>query len=117
MRVDNEVRRIDFKEMVASKTENGKDTKVQIERTKKNNKKRPNSEQRFQGSSDQLEADRMDLENLKDLEYLGWNWRLDKLIQDFGSRKRMVFENFNRSVPMLPTPNDIVFGFILAQVE
>ena len=35
----------------------------------------------------------------------------------FGSRKQIVFENFNRYVPMLPSPKEIVLGIIQAQID
>ena len=35
----------------------------------------------------------------------------------FGSRKQMVFENFNRFVPMLPSPKEIILGIIHAQID
>ena len=55
--------------------------------------------------------------NLKDLEWLAWNWRLKKQAEMFTSRKQMVFENFNRFVPMLPSPKEIVLGIIQAQID
>ena len=72
--------RIKFQTMVAwTKDELGNLIKIQIKRTEKNIRKRPNAESRFQGSqeaSGQLDA--LNLVNLKDLEWLAWNWRLVK---------------------------------------
>ena len=62
-------------------------------------------------------AELLNLINCKDLEWLAWNWRLDKQAEEFGSRKQIVFENFNRTVPMLPSPKEIVHGIILAQLD
>ena len=35
----------------------------------------------------------------------------------FGSRGRMVFGHFNRTQAILPTPEQILFGIVLAQVD
>ena len=59
----------------------------------------------------------MHLLNSKDLEWLAWNWRLLNNQSKFKSRKRMVFENFNRTIPMLPSLEQIMRGIILAQID
>ena len=61
--------------------------------------------------------DRLNLFNSKDLEWLAWNWRQMMTEKMFQSRKQMVFENFNRFVPMLPSPEQILHGIILAQIN
>ena len=56
--------------------------------------------------------DRLNLLNSKDLEWLAWNWRLKMYEETFSSRKQMVFENFNRTMPLLPSPEQILSGII-----
>ena len=110
---------IQFDKMVAvTKDTLGNLTTFKINRTEKNVRQRPNAEKRFQGSQEASgDADRLNLLNLKDLEWLAWNWRLKKQAEMFASRKQMVFENFNRFVPMLPSPKEIVLGIIQAQID
>ena len=87
--VDSLLCRIKYQTMVAwTKDELGNLIKIQIKRTEKNTRQRPNAEKRFQGSEEvSSEADRLNLLNLKDLEWLAWNWRLEKQADMFGSRK------------------------------
>ena len=74
--------------MAVAKDMHGIITTFKIKRTEKNVRQRPNAEKRFQGSQEASgEADRLNLLNLKDLEWLAWNWRLEKQAEMFGSRK------------------------------
>ena len=92
-----------------------------IRRTDNNKRVRPNAERRHLGSlnglGDSSQDNRLNLINMKDLEWLAWNWRLKHYEEVFTSRKQTVFENFNRSLPLLPSPEQILYGIILAQID
>ena len=102
--------------MVAwTKDEQNNFIKIQIKRTEKNVRNRPNAEKRFQGSQEaESQSDRLNLMNMKDLEWLAWNWRLKKQADMFDSRIQMIFENFNRDIPLLPSPKEIFIGIMQA---
>ena len=57
------------------------------------------------------------MNNVKDLEWLGWNWNLKKSQETYSLKKQMVFHNFNQTVPFLPSISEIIFGLVLAQIE
>lgn len=59
----------------------------------------------------------MKLFNSKDLEWLAWNWRLLKNMEQFDSRRQMIYGHFNHDIGLLPSPEQILFGLILAQVS
>ena len=81
-------------------------------------RQRPNGSNRHQDGSDlDDDRDKLGLVNQKDLEWLAWNWRLMNDQKKFGSRARMVFGHFNRTQGILPTPEQILYGIVLAQVD
>ena len=93
-------------------------TIIPIRRTETNTRKRPSGDTRYYSINDlNPETDRLNLLNAKDLEWLAWNWRLNMQQEIFGTRKQMVYENFNRSIAMLPTPKQIFTGIIMARIE
>ena len=59
----------------------------------------------------------MGLLNQKDLEWLAWNWRGWNDQQRFRSRRLMMFGHCNHTLGLLPTPGQILYGIILAQVD
>ena len=69
------------------------------------------------GSQDESENDKLKLINPKDLEWLAWNWRIWNNQNMFKSRRLMVYGHFNRSLGILPTPEQILNGIVLAQID
>ena len=109
---------INFDRMTAEKKGNGVSRVFGLVRTQDNVRERPNGQNRHQDGSDLDEdRDKLGLINQKDLEWLAWNWRLMNDQKKFGSRARMVFGHFNRTQGILPTPEQILFGIVLAQVD
>ena len=70
-----------------------------------NHRNRPNAEKRQKTTIvNQDTSDKLGIINYnKDLEWLAWNWRMMNNENEFNNRYHMVLENFNRSVPMLPS--------------
>ena len=69
------------------------------------------------GSQDESESDKLKLINPKDLEWLAWNHRTWNNQKSFRSRRLMVFAHFNHSLGILPTPEQILHGIVLAQIN
>ena len=57
------------------------------------------------------------INNQKDLEWLAWNWRTWNNSNKFKSRRLMIFGHFNKSLGFLPTPEQILYGIVLAQID
>ena len=64
-----------------------------------------------------VKEDKLSLLNPKDLEWLAWNWRAWNNQRLFRSRAFMVFNYFNYNFSYLPSPQDILYGIILAQMD
>ena len=59
----------------------------------------------------------MDLVDLRDFEWLAWNYRTHKFEINFESREDMVAQMFNRTFSFLPSGEEILFGIIQAQID
>ena len=106
---------IHFGRMVAEKNLKGAMRVLKIMRTENKNRKRPNATSRHADadqSSQQIDA--LQLINPKDLEWLAWNWRGWNNLQTFNSRLNMVFGYFNHTYGLLPSPEQILHGIVLA---
>lgn len=91
------------------RNDDGYISNIRIKRTESNQKHRPQPNNRFQTNlTTQIDDNTLDLFNMKDLEWLAWNWRALINEKKFSSRKKMVYENFNRSVPMMPSLKQIL---------
>ena len=92
---------------------------IQIQRKDANDRKRPDSGARHTNNNgiSKKNTDRLNLYSNKDLEWLGWNWRITEIQARFKDRKHMVLSIFNYSKPMLPSPEQILRGIILAQID
>lgn len=55
--------------------------------------------------------------NPKDLEWLAWNWRAWKNQNLFKSRVLMVFSCISYEFSYLPSPQEILYGIVLAQID
>ena len=98
--------KIDFVKLtIRKKQSDGTVKKWKIQRTKYNNRRRPDADARhhYDGVGQKIE-DKFGLFNNKDLEWLAWNWRIHYNMDLFETKSRMVFGHFNFNLGMLPTP-------------
>ena len=104
---------IHFDQMNVEKELNGQKTVLKIRRTENRNRQRPNAEERH-GDEDFVSrlGYKLGLINPKDLEWLAWNWRSWNNQKMFKSRRLMIFGHFNRSLGILPTPEQILHGIV-----
>ena len=86
-----------------------------IMRTQNNNRLRPDGSERYRYVDEQSESnDKLNLINKKDLEWLAWNWRAWNNMTKYKDRKAMVFGHFIKDQQLLPSPEQILHGIILA---
>ena len=89
-----------------------------IRRTENNKRERPDPETRHQENSIVADKeDKLKLLNPKDLEWLAWNWRAWLNQKSYTSRRKMVYSNFLTNSQYLPSPQQILHGIILAQID
>ena len=84
--------------VIEKETREGIVEQTTIRRTDDNKRSRPDAEKRQELShSNDLNHDKLNLINNKDLEWLAWNWRAWINQKKFKSRRLMVFNHFNKS--------------------
>ena len=108
--IGQKIGKIKFDKMIAYvRNDEGFIENVRIKRTDGNQKYRPQPNNRFHANvQTSINDNKLDLFNMKDLEWLAWNWRAMINEKKYASRKKMVYENFNRSVPMMPSLKQIL---------
>ena len=108
---------IDFVRSVIVSQENDIKVEILIRRTDNNNRERPDAHQRHgENVTKDMECS-MNLVDLRDFEWLAWNYRTYKLQNSFQSEEEMVLKMFNQSYLFLPTVQEILHGIIQAQID
>ena len=88
-----------------------------IFRTEDNKRERPDADQRHATNTQSQSNSNLDLVDLRDFEWLAWNYRTQKSETKFESRKDMVAQMFNRTFSFLPSVEEILYGIIHAQMD
>lgn len=95
--------------MVVTHTDN---EEILIERTDNKNRERPDAQNRHGGNFGAYSN--LGLYDLRDFEYMAWNYRAYKNGLKFKSKEVMIIQMFNENFSYLPTPEEILRGIILA---
>ena len=91
---------------------------LKIKRTDNRIRQRANADSRQKGDEVVVGGENdLKLFNVKDLEWLAWNFRAWNNLRKFNSRREMIFSYLNYAQAMLPSPAQILNGIIIAQVN
>ena len=92
-------------------------TETPIKRTDNTKRQRPDAKERHGLNVLNEFESNMNLVDLREFEWLAWNYRTYKLQINFQSREDMVLKMFNQSFSFLPTAQEILQGIIKAQID
>jgi len=100
--------------VVVMQTKEGREIEIPIERTDNKNRERPDAHHRH-GTKLLNEADSdLGLVDLRDFEWMAWNYRTYKSSNKFKSKEDMVAQMFNTTFTFLPSAEEILYGIIQA---
>jgi len=88
--------------------------KIPIERTDNKNRNRPDAHSRHSIETGSEPGSNLSLVDLRDFEWMAWNYRNYKSETQFSSKLDMIAQMYNKTFSFLPTGDEILYGIILA---
>ena len=86
---------------------------ITIRRTDNKNRQRPDDADRHTPSGDIINSE-LKLVDDRDFEWLAWNYKAFKFEQTFKSKQEMVINMIEKPYSVLPSPEEILHGIVLA---
>ena len=87
---------------------------IKIKRTNNKTRIRPDAHSRHNTSNLNDSDTNLNLVDLRDFEWMAWNYRTYKRGAKYGSKENIVAQMFNQTFSFLPTAEEILLGIILA---